>query len=63
MMLHKPMCLVMGQNGVGLAPFMMSVNPEKEKYKLLTSSVAMVSRTDDNISKTYVETTTGLKLN
>lgn len=62
--LKRPMMLVMnGQGGVGLGPYMMSVNPEKGNFVVLASSVACIAKTDEQISKTYIEQTTGLKLN
>ena len=57
--LKKPMVLIAQAEGLGLAPFMFSVSPDN-KFNLRTSSVSCVSKTQDEISKQYVATTTGI---
>jgi len=57
--LHKPMMLVQGQEGVGLAPFMFSVSPDA-KFNLFKHSVSCITKTEDNIGKQYTKQTTGI---
>jgi hypothetical protein len=57
--LKKPMVLVAQPEGLGLAPYMFSVNPDN-KFMLRTNSVSCVSKTQDEIGKQYVQTTTGI---
>lgn len=59
--LKKPMVLVAQQQGLGLAPFMFSVSPDS-KFMMRTTSVSCVSKTQEDIGKQYLETTSGLKL-
>jgi len=60
--LHKPMALVAGQQGIGLAPFMFSVSPDG-KYKLQAHSVSCVAKTEAELAKQYTAKTTGIALN
>ena len=59
--LRKPMVLIAQENGLGLAPFMFSVSPEN-KFMMRTSSVSCVSKTQNEISKQYVATTSGISI-
>ena len=59
--LHKPMVLIVQQKGLGLAPFMFSVSPDG-KFMLKATAVSCVAKTEDNISKQYTQTTTGIAL-
>jgi len=57
--LKKPMVLVAQQTGLGLAPFMFSVNPDG-KFVLQASSVSCIAKTEDEIGKQYLSQTTGI---
>ena len=57
--LHKPMVLVAQPEGLGLAPFMFSVSPDA-KFVLQATSVSCIAKTQDDIAKQYVQTTTGI---
>ena len=57
--LRKPMVLIAQPEGLGLAPFMFSVSPD-HKFNLRTSSVSCVSKTQEEISKQYTATTSGI---
>lgn len=59
--LKKPMVLIAGQEGLGLAPFMFSVNP-KGKFVLNSSAVSCVAKTEEEIGKQYTKQTTGIAL-
>jgi|TARA_B110000238_G_C16087066_1_gene422096 hypothetical protein len=57
--LRKPMVLIAGAEGLGLAPFMFSVSPDG-KFVLLAQSVSCVAKTEVEISKQYTLQTTGI---
>jgi len=56
-----PFLSIAQEKGLGLAPFMFSVSPEN-KFMMRTASVSCVSKTQDEISKQYVATTSGLAI-
>jgi hypothetical protein len=57
----KPMVLIAQAEGLGLAPFMFSVSPDA-KFNLQATSVSCVAKTQDEISKQYTATTSGIAL-
>ena len=57
--LRKPMVLIAQAEGLGLAPYMYSVSPDS-KFMLRTNSVSCLSKTQEEISKQYTKTTTGI---
>jgi len=57
--LNKPMVLIAQQQGLGLAPFMFSVSPEA-KFTLQRTSVSCLAKTEEEISKQYIQQTTGI---
>ena len=57
--LHKPMVLVAGQQGLGLAPFMFSVNPDA-KFKVNASTVTCILKTEKELASQYTQQTTGI---
>jgi len=59
--LHKPMVLIMQQEGLGLAPFMFSVSPDA-KFTLTASSVSCIAKTQTEIAKQYTSTTSGIAI-
>lgn len=59
--LKKPMVLIAQPEGLGLAPFMFSVNPDN-KFMLRANTVSCVSKTQEDISKQYTATTTGIAI-
>lgn len=55
----KPMAIVMGQQGLALAPFMFSTsNDQSMSFK--STNVMTVGITLEEISKQYVQQTTGI---
>jgi len=56
---HKPLMVIANQQGLGLAPFMFTVNPDS-KIKLNTKNVLCAVKTDDEMAKQYVQNTTGI---
>lgn len=59
--LKKPMSLMMGQQGVGLGPFAITVNPDSE-IALNKSAILFVHKTDGEMAKQYMSSTTGIQM-
>lgn len=59
--LVKPMSLIMGPQGFGLAPYMMSA-PADSKITIPTSAIVAQTKTADEIAKQYIKQTTGIQL-
>jgi len=57
--LSKPLMLTASQQGVGLAPFMFTVNPES-KFTLNKNTVMCIVKTEKDMASQYVQNTTGL---
>lgn len=57
--LHKPLVLIASQQGLGLAPFMFSVNPES-KFHLQAHSISCIAKTESEIASQYTQQTTGI---
>lgn len=57
--LHKPLVMIVQQQGMGLAPFMFSVNPDA-KFNLQAASVSCVAKTEQEIAAQYTQQTTGI---
>jgi len=58
---RKPMVLIAGEQGLGLAPFMFSVSPDG-KFNLQATSVSCIAKTQDEIGKQYLAQTSGIAL-
>ena len=59
--LEEPVSIAPGPQGMGLVPSLFTADP-KEKIRLNTNSVALVSKTDDSVKMKYLEATTGIKV-
>lgn len=59
--ISKPMVLSMTQKGVGMIPYLFTVNPDKS-ITFSYQSVAVMSSTDDDFAKQYMQATTGISL-
>ncbi len=59
--LSKPMVLSMTQKGVGMMPYLFTVNPEKE-IKLFKTNVVVMEVTDKDFANAYTQQTTGIAL-
>ena len=59
--LKKPMVLIMGSEGLGLAPYMYSVSPDA-KFQLLAATVSCIAKTETDIAKQYVSTTSSIQM-
>jgi len=59
--LSRPMSLSMGAQGIGMIPFMLTANHDKE-LKLQKSAISAVEVTDKQFADAYIQQTTGIKL-
>lgn len=59
--LNKPMTLSMSQQGIGMIPFAMTVDMEKD-ITVRSSAVIAVEATEKQFSDAYMQNTTGIKL-
>jgi len=58
---QKPMAIMATQQGVGLGPFAFTINPDA-KIKLNKTSMMFVHKTDGEMAKQYVSSTTGIQM-
>jgi len=59
--LLKPMMLVIQPDSVGLGPFMFSMDPQG-KFHLMKNALVCSGKTEAEIAKQYISTTTGVAL-
>lgn len=59
--LEKPMTIMASQQGIGLGPFTFTINPDA-RVKINKSAVLVVHKTDAEMAKQYVSSTTGIQL-
>jgi len=59
--LEKPMTIMASQQGIGLGPFTFTINPDA-RVKINKSAVLVVHKTDGEMAKQYVSSTTGIQL-
>jgi hypothetical protein len=57
----KPLVLSMSQQGIGMIPFMFTVNPEKE-VNILKGSVIVIANCDKQFADQYISGTTGIAM-
>lgn len=57
----KPLSLTATQQGMGLTPFMFTVDPEAN-FKLNSSAIMCITKTQEEMAKNYIQSTTGLQL-
>lgn len=56
----KPLMLVAGETGAGLAPFMFTVDPDS-KFEFAINSVICIVKTAKDAADMYIQATTGIK--
>jgi hypothetical protein len=59
--LNRPMVLSMGPQGIGMIPYMLTANPDKD-IKLFKSTVTVIEATEKSFGDAYIQQTTGIKL-
>jgi len=58
--LEKVLMLAMSQKGVGMAPYLITVNPDN-KLRFNKSLIVVVAETDKEIANQYIYQTTGIQ--
>ena len=58
---RKPMVLIAGEQGLGLAPFMFSVSPDG-KFVMKSTAISCMAKTEAEIGKQYTAQTSGIAL-
>lgn len=58
--ISKPLMLAQTPKGMGLAPYMFTVDPEKAQLKFNEKNVITVTKTMETMAKQYIQSTTGL---
>jgi len=58
--LEKPLMLAMSQKGVGMAPVLVTVNPDT-RLKFNRQSIMITAHSDNEIAKQYMYQTTGIQ--
>ena len=58
-LVHDPVSVAPGPQGMGLMPSLFTANPESET-RLNTNSIAVVAETDDGVKTKYIQATTGI---
>lgn len=59
--LNKPMVLTMGQQGLGMVPYLFTVSVDKD-VKLNKATVTVIEPTEKEFANAYTQQTTGIKL-
>jgi len=57
----KPLAVMATQQGIGLGPLAFTINPET-KVEINTHAVLFVAKSDSEMAKQYVSSTSGLQL-
>lgn len=57
----KPMVLSMTAQGIGMAPYLFTVNPDKD-IKIFKSNITVSEATDKQFADSYTQGTTGIAL-
>lgn len=60
-MIHRPLVLVMSQQGLGLQQWTFTANVDKA-FKINKDKIIMIAETVKEMSNQYIEGTTGLKV-
>lgn len=59
--ISKPMVLSMTPKGVGMMPYLFTVNPDT-KITIEKTAISVIANTDEDFAKQYVTSTTGIEL-
>jgi len=59
--IQKPLALIVSQQGLGLGPFTFSASADA-KISLRKESILFIVKTDADMAKQYVQSTSGLRL-
>lgn len=59
--ISKPMVLTAGQQGLGMAPYLFTVNPDKD-IRISKSNITVCEATDKQFADSYISGTTGIAM-
>lgn len=59
--ISKPLVLSMNQKGLGMIPFLFTVNPDKD-IKINKTAVVTIETTDNEFANQYIAGTTGIAM-
>jgi len=59
--LQKPMAIMATQQGIGLGPFTFTINPEA-KVSINKNALLLVHKTDGEMAKQYVSSTSNIQM-
>jgi len=59
--LEKPMAIMATGQGIGLGPFAFTISPSS-KVKLNKSATLFIHKTDEDMGKQYMSSTTGIQM-
>ena len=57
----KPLAIMATQQGLGLGPYTFTVNPDS-KIEINKNAVIFIAKTDSEMAKQYISSTTGIQL-
>jgi hypothetical protein len=57
----KPLAIMATQQGLGLGPYTFTVNPDS-KIEINKNAVIFIAKTDSEMAKQYISSTSGIKL-
>jgi len=57
----KPLAVMATPQGIGLGPLAFTINPEN-KLEINTNAILFVAKTDSEMAKQYISSTSGIKL-
>lgn len=60
-LISKPMAVMATQQGIGLGPLAFTINPET-KVEVNKQAILFIAKTDPEMAKQYVSSTTGIHL-
>ena len=55
----RPLVLTMGQQGIGMVPYLFTVDPDKD-IKMNRSTITVLETTEESAAKQYIKATTGI---
>ena len=55
----RPLVLTMGQQGIGMVPYLFTVDPDKN-ISMNRSTITVLETTEESAAKQYIKATTGI---
>lgn len=60
-LISKPLAIMVTQTGLGLGPYAFTVNPDT-KIEIQKAGIIFIAKTDDDMAKQYVSSTSGIQM-